>query len=680
MALYRYFLLTILCCSSILLAAQNKLDSVQQMKEVVITAKPFQEVIPSQKLSGDKLEQLNRHSVADALRYFAGVQIKDFGGMGGLKTVNVRNMGSHHVGVFYDGIQLGNAQNGVVDLGKFSLDDMEEISLYNGQKSDIMQSAKDFASASAIYMKAKRPRFSEGKKTNLLARYKAGSIQLINPSFRWEQMLNNKLNMSLSSEYIKSNGKYNFKYKRANIDGSTAYDTTAVRKNSDIEAIRIESGLYGIVEDGYWESKVYYYGSERGLPGAIVNNVFYNGDRLWDKNFFAQASFNKEFSPKYRLQAKGKYAFDYTHFATNDTTIFMGDNVEEKLSFNNKYYQQELYASVVNQYSINRWWDISLSTDFQWNRLNATMSSNYAFAYPKRYTTLAALATSVDLGKIKMQASILGTFVQETVKNGNASPDKSEFTPSIFIGYTPFVKHDFNLRAFYKRIFRMPTFNDLYYTQIGNSDLKPEYTNQYNIGFSYNKSIGQRFIDGISLQVDVYYLNVKNRILATPKGANSFNWMMTNMGYGENKGIDIVAGLQGQIDKVKLNANLTYSYTKAQDFTKTEPRLSSYGDQIPYTPWHSGSVILNSTYQTWNLNYSFIYIGERYNAAVNNIKRNLIQPWYTHDISIQKSFLYKQYKVKGSIEMNNALNQYYDVVLNYPMPGRTFKFILSIEI
>ena len=61
-------------------------------------------------------------------------------------------MGSHHVGVFYDGIELGNAQNGVVDLGRFSLDNMEVISLYNGQKSAIFQPAKDYSSASAIYM------------------------------------------------------------------------------------------------------------------------------------------------------------------------------------------------------------------------------------------------------------------------------------------------------------------------------------------------------------------------------------------------------------------------------------------------------------------------------------------------------------------------------------------------
>ncbi|WP_449399736.1 TonB-dependent receptor [Chryseobacterium wanjuense] len=64
-------------------------------------------------MAGDELERLNSQSVADALRYFSGVQIKDYGGIGGLKTINIRSMGSQHVGVFYDGIQIGNAQNGV---------------------------------------------------------------------------------------------------------------------------------------------------------------------------------------------------------------------------------------------------------------------------------------------------------------------------------------------------------------------------------------------------------------------------------------------------------------------------------------------------------------------------------------------------------------------------------------
>ena len=122
-----------------LVPAQNRLDSLQQLQELTVSASRRTEVIAPQKLSGDELEKLNSLSVADA-----GVQLKDYGGVGGLKTVNMRSLGANHVGVFYDGIQLGNAQNGQIDLGKFSLDNMEAISVYNGQKSSIFQSAKDF--------------------------------------------------------------------------------------------------------------------------------------------------------------------------------------------------------------------------------------------------------------------------------------------------------------------------------------------------------------------------------------------------------------------------------------------------------------------------------------------------------------------------------------------------------
>ena len=96
------------------------LDSVLQLSEVKVVAArvPYSTVIPAQKLGGKALEALNVHSVADAIRYFAGVQIKDSGGVGGVKTIDVRSMGTNHLGVFYDGIQLGNAQNGQIDLGK----------------------------------------------------------------------------------------------------------------------------------------------------------------------------------------------------------------------------------------------------------------------------------------------------------------------------------------------------------------------------------------------------------------------------------------------------------------------------------------------------------------------------------------------------------------------------------
>ncbi|KUJ62392.1 ligand-gated channel protein [Flavobacteriaceae bacterium CRH] len=664
-----------------LLHSQVSNDSLRVLKEVILKAKPYQEVIPVQSLSGKLLENLASHNVADALRYFAGVQIKDYGGLGGLKTVDVRNMGTHHVGVFYDGIQLGNAQNGVTDLGKYSLDDMESLTLYNGQKSEIFQSAKDFAAASTIYLKTKRPVFEGNKKTNLLVRFKTMSINYYDPSFRWEQKLSDKVSLSVSSEYIKSNGEYKFRYKRNNQDGSVAYDTTATRLNSGIEALRVESGLYGKINNGSWDAKIYYYDSERGAPGAIVENKFSDGFRQYDKNFFGQGFLVKDITEKYKFQAKAKYAYDYTHYVARDTTTVLDETVTEGAQSDDSYYQQEYYFSAVNMYSILPTWDVSLSTDFQYNRLNATRRGiQTQFSYPERYTTLVSLASTYRLGGFKVLGSVLGTHVQEEVRYNAKAPDKTEFTPALFLGYTPFKKYDFTVRAFAKRIFRMPTFNDLYYTMVGSSTLRPEYMNQYDVGFTYNFPVGKGFFDKFSIQADGYYTNTKDKIVAAPTG-NLFRWMMTNMGQVKGHGIESVINLGTHISKVNLAANITYTYSESRDFTKFRGlELSSYVDQIPYTPWHSGSGILNANYESWNFNYSFIYVGKRYNGNVNNIKINEVQPWYTHDLSVQKAFALRYCKLKATIEMNNAFNQQYEVIYNYPMPGRTFKFIIGIEI
>lgn len=80
--------------------AQERKDTVTHIQEVTISApiKKKASTIPVQQLSGKELKQLSVYSVADALRYFSGVQIKDYGGIGGLKTVNVRSLGTNHTG------------------------------------------------------------------------------------------------------------------------------------------------------------------------------------------------------------------------------------------------------------------------------------------------------------------------------------------------------------------------------------------------------------------------------------------------------------------------------------------------------------------------------------------------------------------------------------------------------
>jgi len=658
---------TIFVTASSFCFSQSKKDTVKETEilKVDVYKKNFKEILPAQTLFGEQLERLNSQSVADALRYFSGVQIKDYGGIGGMKTINIRSMGSQHVGVFYDGIQLGNAQNGLVDLGRFSLDDIEEISLYNGQKSEIFQPAKDFGSSGSIYLQPKTPVFKLNKKTNLVLRLKNSSIDLFNPSFRLEQKISDRVSASFSSEFLQSDGIYKFRYRKKYPDGAIAYDTIAKRFDSDIKAKRFETSFHGTLNNGSWNIRGYGYLSNRGIPAAIVNNRFDGrGQRLVDENYFVQASFRKKLFPKLETQFKAKFAYDFTHYIDTVSSI----------KIQNQYIQREIYLSSSNIYSVTQNWDVSASFDFQYNNLDADLVN---FSYPTRYTSLLAFATTYQWKKLKFLGSVLGTFVHEDVEKNAKSPDKSEWTPAAFLSYQPFDSNDFTVRAFYKRIFRMPTFNDLYYTMIGNAFLKPEFTNQYNLGFTYQKSFHNQFFQSFYAKVDGYFNKVENKIIAAPTG-NMFRWMMLNLGEVEIIGTDVNVQADLLVGNVKLKPLLSYTFQRARDFS--DRNESYFGDQIPYTPWHSGTFSLMSDYKDWSFNYSFMYVGERYDGQQNNIQYNYIQPWYTHDLSIQKKMNWKNHQFKASFEVNNIFNQYYDVVLNYPMPGRNFKLILSFTL
>lgn len=48
---------------------------------------------PLQVFNKDELKNLQALQVSDAVKHFAGVTVKDYGGIGGLKTVSIRSLG-----------------------------------------------------------------------------------------------------------------------------------------------------------------------------------------------------------------------------------------------------------------------------------------------------------------------------------------------------------------------------------------------------------------------------------------------------------------------------------------------------------------------------------------------------------------------------------------------------------
>ncbi len=637
-----------------------------QIEEVTVSARTLEkDVIVPQILAGKELEQMNALSVADAIRYFSGIQIKDYGGVGGIKTVNIRSMGTNHVGVYYNGIQLGNAQNGQVDLGKYSLDNLEAIELYNGQKSDIFQSAREFGNAGSIYLTTRKPKFTDGKNCNIRAQMRAGSFALVNPAVSVDYRLSETMSMNVNAEYVYSSGKYKFRYRRVTPSGEVAYDTTAVRQNGDINAVRAEASLnHYYSTTGFWKAQAYFYNSQRGVPGAIVNNVWRNGERLWDRNGFVQAAWQDEFFSRWQAKINAKYACDWTRYQNNDTNLLRVDN---------RFLQQELYLTWANKVQLFPWWDVAAAYDIQYNSLHLHTEAS-------RLSHWLSAATAFNIQNyLRIQAGLLGTFIQDFANNHPLSiihyQLSKRFTPSLFLSYRPTQQIDLRLNAFYKQSYRFPTFNDLYYTDIGNAELKPEFATQHNVGIVYNLPFNvQR--STFSVQIDAYYNKVQDKIVAYPKG-QQFRWTMLNLGVVDIRGIDAQTELKLALPMdFVLSNKLQYTYQRAIDITN--PSDTYYRHQIPYIPWHSGSVIVGFGWRNYHLSYSFIYVGERYNQQ-ENIARNYEQPWYTHDLSLSAEWqLPREVGLRACVEVNNLLGQDYEVIQNYPMPKQNGKITLAV--
>jgi len=644
-------------------------DTAKKLKEVKINTAPIPEVqsiAPLQKISANAFEQYNAFNVADAVRNFSGVNIKDYGGIGGLKTISVRGLSANHTIVLYDGVQLNDAENGQVDLSKFNLQNVQEITLYNGQPPNICQPARSFSAASVLSIKTIKPALSSNKSYLITAGIKGGSFGLFNPYLLWQQRISNNWSFVVNSYLENANGRY--KYKNQG-DGS---DSVRTRTGSDISAQQIDGALYWAKNDSNkFNLHINYYNSDRGLPGAVILYAPPTvASRLWNQDFFVQAGYEHTWNNGFHLLINTKLSKNYLHYLN---PVFL--NIEGRLD--QHFTQREFYQSAALAYRITNNWEVSYAIDASLNDLNTQYNFTPAtpFPIPTRFTLLNVLASNYTIGKLHLQGSLLNTNTVESVKIGKAAPSRNIYSPTLMASIQPFEAPNFRLRGFYKSIFRNLTFNDLYYEPVINPNLKPEFTKEFDLGATYSKGLNG-FFNYITLTVDAYYNNVTNKIVFIPH--DPFNSSVTNAGKADIKGLDVGLKTQANLTQ-EWKGTLSVNYSYEQAINVTDPASSNYLNQLPYIPKNTLALNAGIDHGHLGVYYNQVLSSQRYYNNNNDSGDNL--PGYSiSDASIVYRFLTKRIPVMASFEVNNIFNKYYSVIQSYPMPGRSYRISLQITI
>ncbi len=659
-----------LLCSFILLPlgtyAQEKGDTiagkVHEIENVTVTAERVHQQIkssaPLQQLNRKQLQLQGITDIADALRRFSGVNIKDYGGAGGMKTISVRSLGAKHTAVVYDGVTLSDCQSGQIDLSRFSIDNIQQISLTIGDNEDIFVPARTVASAASLKLQSVTPDFSE-RENHLTGQIKTGSFGMINPFVRYDQKLGKKISASATGEFMRADNLYPFTL----VNGD--YVTKEKRYNNKIHTYRGEMNLYARPNGrSTLNGKIYYYDTDQQLPGAVILYNARSREKLRERNFFSQVHYRTYWENNLSLQLNGKFNWSQSHYHDEGGKYPGGE-------LNDRYFQREYYTSGALLYTPTKHWSMVYAADYMYNNLNSNTPNNTS---PYRHSILQTATLRYQSTNVTAVAMLLGSIYINGAKEGTGADNRRKLSPSFSLSWKPLEKEYLYLRASYKDIFRVATFSENYFDRMGSRDLRPEKAQQFNVGATYQNYFAT-WLPSFSMTVDGYYNKVKDKIVAMPY--NMFIWNMVNLGKVDIWGMDANVNSTFQLaERYALTLTGNYTYQYAVD--KTDPDVVYYKHQIAYTPRHSGGASLAFENPFMNCSFHATGVSKRYIASENR-PSNQMDGYIEYGLSFYHTFKTRKltYNVRGDII--NLGDKQYDIVKSYPMPGRNYKLTCSIN-
>lgn len=624
----------------------------------VVVAKPLQQLDRAQ------IETLGLENLADAVKKFAGTNVRDYGGLGGMKTVSVRSLGAHHTAVSLDGVVLSNTQAGQIDIGRYDLDQVEYITLSIGDMSQPLQTARHYASAAVLGIESGSPQWTDGRSRTLQARVQTGSWGYVRPSLRLDSRVGQYGSLRLSGSFLHSDGDYPFTLT------NVSSQERLTRHNGKMRAWQGDADWHHRLSPTDSVSvRLHWYWSRRGLPGSIVLYSDRSDETLRDEDFFAQANYAGRLSRRLQLAAHLKFTHSWNRY--DDPRTEYDGQAQLDLDRQNEYYGSATLAwQAAHGLTLAAAQDVSLHT----LRTNIPLYNNTQLPNPRRLTSLTALSAQWVTERLRVEGNVVGTLAREHVDYSDSPPHRHRLSPTLSVAWQPTAALPLRLRAMVKSTFRLPSFNDLYYRRSGNPKLRPEKAALYDLGLTLGTPT-RGPLRYIGLTLDGYYNHVHDKIVAYP---STYVWRMANFGKVRIWGAE--ATLTGELlltRRIGLTLYATYTYQDARD--RTSSASATYGELLPYSPRHSGNA--SATLHTpWvNLGYSLTRCGERYSSAQNKSEYRL--PAYTiHDLTLSRQLQLNACRLSLSASLTNLLDEQYDIVKYYPMPGRAFRLSVGVTL
>ncbi len=654
-------ILYILLILPINLLAQSPIDTLATDSLKIYYAKPvevraerisYQSKLNTQsKIRIADIQTGSKLQVSDVLSDVPGLYVKDYGGMGGMKTVSLRGCGSNQTAVTINGMNINSSANGSLDFSNMPTSLFSELNVMRGGLSSYVGSG---SLGGVVDLK-----LNTDTEQSYGGTLSYGSYNTFNADANYSDSLFNTTNR-IAMSYSHSKGDM----KIETVQFGETIETQ--RTNAEFDNIALSYSNRYAKGDFQLNSFLLTNHSKRGVPGAVVQGVLENTNaNLTDDKLTAILSSDYVIDNDNMFNISGLFSIGKSVYsdslnlkynmpleATYDDTRY-----NLKIEYNNKIgdTRNSLNTSVLFDSKLDYLVGTMLETKSEENVYRFTNALFAGCIYNHNFQN-SMMKSRLDISNVKINS---GVRIENMKDDFFVAPS---FGTSLNL---PYIRSQ--IGGTYTYNYRLPTFNELYYLNYGNTDLEPEFSHSFNLNYIFE------YRDYVNLSVSGFVINTIDKIVAVPKSPVA--WSVVNMGEVLSHGLEL--STYGKYDNFmgSWDYSLSYTFQKVTDEADGSP---SKGKQLIYTPQEIIATSLRYKKRWFFSGISGQYVSHRYYQADNTYE------------SLMKSYVifnaYAGVKIKkdyGSFEFvlsaQSSLGEAYQVIHNYPMENDKIFFSIKFQ-
>lgn len=604
-------------------------------------------------LERKKIQELQMEDAGQLLQKIAGVHVKSYGGLGGLKSISIRGLGGQHTNFVIDGFSVFPDQTGQVNFGTIQVDNIERITVLSGQKSATTAAA--MSAGNSIIIRTFENAFST-KAHEIRFNQKLGSFGQTDSYFAYKKGDSlNRYFISTSAKYRFSRGNYPYKFE----NGNEVIEST--RTNNQYEDLNLSlSGGYRFNYHTFLNICFRHQLIDQELPGAVILYNSFPDETLFQRNTYAHINLTKYTYEKWSMRIYGSGTI-------NEMNYTDPGYLNEEGILKSSYLTKTLGGGLNLEYKPNTRWSFTYHMNHYLSNLRSEQIANGEVQRNHHYSVFSTRFTPADKGEFNVHLS--NQIIHENITGDS---NRLQFQANPFFEYrSPMLRNNMILQFFYRNSFRMPSFNEMYYNNIGNQHLSPEKAHQFSIGAERERSRNKweafnRF--------SMYANRVNDKIVALPT-QNLFLWSFKNIGKVQIFGFDFSSDITYKINELN-RFNLSVNYTFQHVIDITDPTSPTFGHQVAYLPRHSGNFDFTYYWKKYGFRASIYSNGIRYSLNENTVY-NQMNGFAILDLTVFGKYQFKTNSFNLQFSCKNVLNSSYSFVRNYVMPGRNYLITIN---